>query len=377
MQIFDFAWVPDLRVLIAFVVGLGVAAYCIAILRKYVRIAIEVMDSQAWVPENGNGNGDPGSWIGEEIQFIATDGYPLSGVFMRGSQNNQGRRKERGAVIFAHEFASDRSIANRYCSPLVEQGFDVLAFDFRGHGTSAAQAGYQPRQWPTDHETADMSGAIHFVRDELIKQNRPPRIALFGLSRGACSAILAAPDHREVCAIVADGAYSSDTAIEFFMRRFATIFARLRFIARNHPPVFWKLMRVLVFREYRRRLRCNFPSVRKAIKRMGRMPVLFIHGEKDSYIPVAQCQGLYDLAHGPKALWIVPDARHNQCVKIDRAGYFRRIVDFLDEHVSADFVSARVAPSRMRRHDIPVSVPSTTLMPARAPSQREPSATAV
>jgi|CXWL01.1.fsa_nt_gi pimeloyl-ACP methyl ester carboxylesterase len=367
MHFFDFAWVPDPRIFIAMAAGLGVTVYCIAIIRKYVRIVIDVMDNQAWVPENGNG--DLGAWVGREVQFSATDGHPLCGVYMRGARSNRARRKERGAVIFAHEFASDRSIATRYCRPLAEQGFDVLAFDFRGHGASTGQAGYHPRQWPSDRETADMSGAIQFVSDYLVGQNRPPRIALFGLSRGACSAILAAPKHGEVCAIVADGAYSSDTATEYFMKRFATIFARLRFIARSHPPVFWKLMRVLLFREYRRRSGCNFPSVRKAIMCMGRMPVLFIHGEKDSYIPVAQSQGLYDLAHGPKSIWIVPDARHNQCVKIDPAGYFRRIVGFLDEHVSTEHFPVHVSPAWVRCYDPSVTVPSSSLAPTLVSSQ--------
>lgn len=375
MHYFQFAGFPDLRVLIAIALGIGMAAYCIAILRKYVRIIIQVMDNQAWVPENGNG--DTGVWIGEEVSFKAADGHPLSGVLMRGARTGQARCVARGAVIFAHEFASDSSIATRYCKPLTDKGFDVLAFDFRGHGASAGQDGYHPRQWPSDRETADLSGAICFVRDWLVQQRRTPRIALFGLSRGACSAILAAGAHPEVCAIVSDGAYSSDTATEFFMKRFATIFARLRFIAKNHPPIFWKLLRVLLFREYRRRSGCNFPSVRKAIHRLGRKPLLFIHGEKDSYIPVAQCQALYDVAYGPKSLWIVPNARHNQCVKIDPAGYFRRITDFLDEHVSTEQVPARIIPSRVRRHDTPVSVPSTTLVPNIVSSQREHTATAV
>jgi uncharacterized protein len=375
MQIPDFASLPGLGTMSAVAVAIGLIAYAAAVIRKYVRIVIEVMDNQAWVPENGNGDLSP--WVGEEVRFIAADGQHLSGVLMRGARSAHNRDRQRGAIIFTHEFASDRSIATRYCRPLVEQGYDVLAFDFRGHGASPAQPGYHPRQWPSDRETADLSAAIRFVRDYLIEHNRPPRIALFGLSRGACSAFLAAREHQEICAIISDGAYSSDKATEYFMRRFAPIFARLRFIAKSHPPVFWTLMRVLVFREYRRRSGCNFPSVRKAIARMGRMPVLFIHGEKDSYIPVAHCQALYDLARGPKAIWIVPEARHNQCVKIDSAGYFRRIIDFLDEHVSEKYSPARVAPSRVRRLDPSVSASPPSLVPSLVPSQREHTATAV
>lgn len=373
----DFASIPYLRWLIAAMAGIALAVWCAAILRRYVRIIIQVMENQAWMPENTNGNGDTGLWLGEEIHFHADDGHPLCGVLMRGARSRQTQPRERGVVIFAHEFGSDRSSAARYCLPLIKQGFDVFAFDFRGHGASPAQQGYHPRQWPSDRETADLTGAIRFVQQQLDAQNRPRRIALFGLSRGASSAILAASKSNDICAVISDGAYSSDTATEYFMKRFATIFARLRFIAKCHPPVFWKLLRVLVYREYARNSGCSFPSVRRAIMRMNRMPMLFIHGEKDSYIPFAQCQSLFDLAYGPKSLWIVPDARHNQCAKTNPGEYFRRIVSFLDEHLSEEIQPILALPARTRRHEAPVSVPASTLVPSLAGSQREPSATAV
>lgn len=345
--------------------------YCMRVLRKYVGIIVDVMDNQAWVPENGNG--DSGSWMGDEVCFPASDGHRLCGVLMRGRSQEQNKWEERGVVIFAHEFASDRSIASRYCRPLVEQGFDVLAFDFRGHGSSPVEGGYRPRQWPSDRETADMRGAIHFARKYLHAQDRPDRIALFGLSRGACTAILAA--EPPICAIVADGAYSSDWATEYFMRRFAGIFAKPRFVAESHPPAFWRFLRIMLFREYRHRSGCDFPSVRRRLQTMGRMPILFIHGEKDSYIPVSHCQSLYDLADGPKALWIVPHARHNQCMKVDPAGYSRRVIRFLDEHLSLQ-AQPRSAPARARRVE-PVAASNAALVPNLVSNSCEPTATAV
>ena len=343
-----------------FVALITALAYGASVLLKYVRLSVEVMDNQAWVPENGNG--DSNGWRGQEVQFKATDGHTLVGLLMRGSRAGQAGWKERGAVIFAHEFGSDRSIAARYCRSLVDEGFDVLAFDFRGHGLSESQAGYYPRQWPSDRETSDMCGAIRFLSHVLERQGRSPRIALFGLSRGAGTAILATENEPNVYAIIADGAYSSDGATEYFMRRFAAIFAKAR-SAEKHPPVFWKLMRWLLFREYTRRTGCQFPSVRKVLARLRRMPILFIHGEKDSYIPVSHCQALYEVARGPKALWIVAEARHNQCMKIDPEAYVRRIVQFLDEHVSLNAQPARTAPSRPRRHEVPVATPSPALVP--------------
>lgn len=361
----------DIR-LLAGAGALAAILYVAIILRKYIRIVIDVMDNQAWVPENGNGDSVP--WLGEDVHFRATDGHPISGVLMRGMKQKRGG--DRGVVIFAHEFASDRSIAARYCRPLTQRGFDVLAFDFRGHGASANQIGYHPRQWPSDRETADVCGAVQFVKRFCSTQNRTPRIGLFGLSRGACSAILAASQCNDISAIISDGAYSTDTATEYFMKRFATIFAKMPFIAKCHPPIFWKLMRVLVFREYRRQSGCSFPSVRKAIGRMGRMPVLFIHGERDSYIPFRQCQDLYDLAFGPKAIWIVPNARHNQCVKVNPEEYFRRIHAFLDDHLSPETGQARSLPARRRRHEV-LSAPANALVPSLTGAQHEPTVTAV
>src|SRR5262245_32607235 len=153
MNMPDISFMIDDYVVLGVSLGAGAIIYCVHILRKYVRVVVDVMDNQAWVPENGNG--EPVQWLGEEVQFRAIDGHPLCGVLMRGAK---GKREPwaRGVVIFAHEYASDRSIAARYCQPLTQHGFDVLAFDFRGHGGSPNEAGYHPRQWPSDRETADL-----------------------------------------------------------------------------------------------------------------------------------------------------------------------------------------------------------------------------
>ncbi len=328
--------------------------YIAAILRKYICLIIKVVDDQALFHENGNGENAP--LKGSIIRFQATDGWELEGVLLTSDKGGPPREwgTGKGIVIFAHEFGSDRSSCLRYCRSLLEADFDVLAFDFRGHGNSSSESEYRPRQWPTDRETADMRGAIKFVESHLRRINSRCRIGLYGLSRGACAAILAAGKNDLVQAIVADGAYSSDLALEFFMRRFAPAFARIRVIARNHPAVFWRFLRWLLMHEYSRRFGCRFPSVRKAIVRMGRKPILFIHGEKDSYIPYSHCQTLYELAHGPKSLWIVPGAKHNQSIKAASSEYARRMVGFFEEHLVGAAQSAREVRRRtVERSEVP------------------------
>lgn len=321
-------WVALLLASLAGSVALYV--YASNVLRKYIRIAINIIDDVAFVPPNGKGEeGDP---PGELVHFRAADGHSLEGRMHQGMRS----RAVRSTIIFAHEFGSDRTSCLNYCRALIDGGFDVFAFDFRGHGASPSEEGYQPRQWATDREQADMLGAIAYVESLHQEQGESRNIGLYGISRGGAAAILATAGLDNVGAVVTDGAFSSDHTLEYLIRRFATIFARIRVVAENHHPLFWRFLRWLLFRECRRRFNCRFLSVRKAIRRLGNRPILMIHGEKDSYVPVALARALYDQAPGPKTLWIVPGAKHNQCVLEDREEYSRRLLSFFVAHLSTD-----------------------------------------
>lgn len=307
------------------------------ILRKYTNIMMGIMvdRSQIWQQS------ESGAWPGDSepaadryratpLSFRAADGHRLAGMMLSAGQ----RGSTKGVVVFAHEVGSDRASCQRYCHPLLEAGYDVFAFDFRGHGASSPDAVCPPRMFLSDREQADMQGAITFVGAQLEERGSSPGVGVFGISRGGVAAILAASGMTQVRAVATDGVFSSGLTVEFLIRRFAPILAGITVIAKNHPPFVWRFFRWLLFRECRRKLGFRIPSVRKAIRRLGRRPILFIHGEKDRHIPVSQCQTLYELARGPKQLWVVPDARHNQSVLLDPQGYARRIVRFFDEHLA-------------------------------------------
>ena len=359
------AWLGSAAILLLLLV------YPAMVVRRYIRILIKLLDNQSPSTENGNGNGNGSREsilrAGRTVRFHAVDGHPLEGVVLSGAAD----QPKRSMIVFAHEVGSDRRSGIRYCRSLLEAGFDVFLFDFRGHGLSPPEDGYRPRQWPTDREQADLLGAVAFIGSYLEQQGRSREVGLFGLSRGASAAILASADLDCVAGIVADGAFSSDMTLEYLMKRYATIFARIRFVAENHPRLVWRLMRWLAFRECSRRFRCRFPSVRKALLRLGSKPILFIHGEKDSYIPIAQSQALYDLATGPKYLWIAPRAKHNQSILVAPNEYARRVIQFFREHLTGEAVIDEPAPERSLRtvRTVPSAQPS--FRGAKAPAVAE------
>ena len=47
-----------------------------------------------------------------------------------------------------------------------------------------------------------------------------------------------------------------------------------------------------------------------AAARIAPTPLLIVHGDKDEYFPVDHAEQLYDAAHQPKELWIVPGFGH-------------------------------------------------------------------
>ncbi|HKQ49491.1 MAG TPA: alpha/beta hydrolase [Phycisphaerae bacterium] len=326
----------------------------VLILVKYLRICLNIIrdtEPPLSAPQFGFDR-----IPGDEKDFYAADGVRLRGVFMHPPPNVE----RRGIIIFAPEFKSDRYSCARYCRPLIAAGYDVFSFDFRGHGQSSPEEGYTPRQWTSDREVADMTGAISYIEQWLEDHGRPIEIGLFGISRGACAAILASAQNASVKAIITDGAFSSDCTLEHLMRRWAKIFAKVKIVYENHPPEFWRFLRWCLFLTCRIKLGCTYPSVRKSLMRMVPRPMLLIHGERDSYIPVEQSRLLYALTAQPKFLWVVRGAKHNQSVDVLPAEYARRTVQFFGRYLSrhedvANIYNERLfvetALSEMFRHD--------------------------
>ena len=273
---------------------------------------------------------------GEPVRFRSFDGTSLRGMRLQ-TPNPLGYK---GAIVFCHEYGSDMYSCARYTRPLLEAGFDVFTFDFRAHGDSSAGTGkYRPLQWPSDKELEDVLGACLHIESALESEGRSTRIGLFGISRGAGAGLLAAASDPNIVAIVCDGAFSTDTTLISYMKKWAHIFARVKLAYENHPELFWQLLFWLVMRFARPRLGCRFPSVRRALKEMQPRPILFIHGRKDSYIRPEQTEVLYADAPSPKYLWIVDEAKHNQSAVVQPQQYAARTIAFFRKYLAGEAVA--------------------------------------
>jgi len=322
--------------------ALAIAATCLSLLvfvtlllAKYVRICLNIfVDTH---PPLSMGPLDFRRLEGEQVRFRSFDGTSLRGMHLD-TPNRAGRK---GTIVFCHEFGSDMYSCARYARPLIDAGFDVFTFDFRGHGESSCPGRYRPLQWPSDKELGDVLGACAYVESALEAEGLPPRVGVFGVSRGAGAALLAAATDPNIRVVVCDGAFSTDTTIIALMKRWAYIFARVKLVYENHPESFWKALLWLLMRFGQPKMGCRFPSVRKALRDMQPRPILFIHGQKDSYIREEQTRLLYELAPEPKYLWIVENAKHNQSVIVRPREYAARTIAMFRKYLAEEAVDER------------------------------------
>ena len=306
--------------------------FAVLLMAKYVRICLNIFVDTP--PPLSMGPVGFERLHGEPVRFRSFDGTSLRGMHLAPTDRTQ----YKGTVVFCHEFGSDMYSCARYARPLVEAGFDVFTFDYRGHGDSSNRGRYRPLQWPSDRERNDTLGALAYVEASLAAEGKPTDVGLFGISRGAGAAVLAASSTPNVKAILCDGVFSTDLTIISFMKRWAHIFARVKLVYEHHTEQFWRLLYWLLMRFAQPKLACRYPSVRRAVREIRGCAMLFVYGRKDSYIREDQTRLLYSEAPAPKYLWIVEGAKHNQAAVVRPREYAARAAAFFRRYLAGQSV---------------------------------------
>ena len=152
----------------------------------------------------------------EEVRFPTSDGLMLSGCYLRATQ------PRRGVILFGLEFGSNRWSCRSYCEHLVENGFDVFAFESRNQGSSDAMPGYEPLQWVTTYEVRDAEAALAYLKS---RPDADPRgVGFFGISKGASAGLMAAARDPYVRCCVTDGVFATYTTLVPYMQQWFRIY---------------------------------------------------------------------------------------------------------------------------------------------------------
>lgn len=64
-----------------------------------------------------------------------------------------------------------------------------------------------------------------------------------------------------------------------------------------------------------------------------RIPIIFIHGEADDFVPCEMSRANYEACIAPKAILTVPGAGHGLGYLVDNEGYFKTLKDFSEQYL--------------------------------------------
>ena len=198
---------------------------------------------------------------------------------------------------------------------LVQRGFSVLLFDFRGRGESGGK-----RDSHGDRERWDVLGAIDYVQSRGIP---PERTGLVGFSLGAAVAILVAAREPRIPAVVSDSGFLDSMT---YLKRMPFYWFFL--------PSWFAVPIALAGRWF---FGADFSQVRpiKVVGRLAPRPVFFIHGETDQVVPPEETEALFRASNNPaNQLWIVPGAGHVRCYSSRPEEYAGKVADFFQRYMN-------------------------------------------
>ena len=226
------------------------------------------------------------------------------------------------AVMLVHGHNNNREENGDFLNiakELVGLGYSVLLFDLRGHGNSDGDRGSYGY-----FERNDLIGAVDLLEGRGIARNG---VAVLGFSMGAGTAILGAAIEPRISALVADSTYAR--ASDLIVGE----------IDRQTPIPGWlapvlvpggRLLAKLLFDVDVGELA---PEV--AVESLP-YPILLVHGEADSQVPVGQGERVRRAANPDSDIWLLPGIEHTDAFPTYPDEYMRRVAEYLDGRLGAE-----------------------------------------
>jgi len=231
----------------------------------------------------------------EDVRFETPDGLTLHGWFAPARGVAPGERAP--TVLHVHGNAGNVSTHWWFSEFLIDEGFNVLCFDYRSYGRSDRAT----RGMRREDVITDAHAALDYLRTR--EDVDADRIGIYGVSLGASVALAMAADREEVRAAVAGAGFSG-------WRRIAN---------EKLPGLGWLLIR-------------PGADATDSVARLGERPLLIVHGTTDAIVPFRHAEVIAGAARdaGVRVEVVSSDiVGHNDLVD-DRAvrdaitGFFRR-----------------------------------------------------
>ena len=218
-------------------------------------------------------------------------------------------------VITVHGYTGKGLQMSSYAKKFYDMGYNILIPDLRGHGES--EGNYIGMGW---YDRLDILKWINLI----IEGNENSKIILHGISMGAATVSMVSGEvlPNNVKAIIADCGYTS--VWEQFSHQLKAIYSLPNFPVMNASSLIARFKTGYGLKE---------ASALKQVKK-SKTPILFIHGDKDDFVPYRMMDELYNAANCEKEKLTIHGAGHAKSSKVDPDLYWSTIEYFINKYIS-------------------------------------------
>ncbi|MCM1182368.1 MAG: alpha/beta hydrolase [Roseburia sp.] len=239
------------------------------------------------------------------------DGLKLHATYFPPINEQAGGKR---VVICFHGYTSEGmsdciGISNYY----LKRGYAMLLPDARAHGQSeGTYIGFG---------CLDRKDALVWIKWVIGECGEDVEIVLHGTSMGGATVLMASGLElpSQVKGIVSDCGFTSPK--EVFTHVLSTMY---------HLPAFPVIPAADMLNKKLAGYGMDECNAKREVRK-AKVPILFIHGEKDTFVPCRMCHELYDYCGGPKRKLIVKGAAHAESYYKNPEKYEEALTAFLGE----------------------------------------------
>ena len=217
-------------------------------------------------------------------------------------------------VITVHGYTSKGLEMNNYAKEFYNMGYNVLIPDLRGHG--ASEGNYIGMGWD---DRLDILEWINFI----LNIDETATIILHGVSMGAATVCMTSGEElpSNIKGIIADCGYTS--VWEQFSHQLKALYSLPNFPVMNASSIVTRFKAGYNLKEA-----SALTQVAKS-----KTPILYIHGDRDNFVPYKMMTELYNATASEKEKLTVENAAHAKSATTNPELYWSTIIKFLEKHV--------------------------------------------
>lgn len=217
-------------------------------------------------------------------------------------------------VITVHGYTSEGLKMSTYAKKYYDMGYNVLIPDLRAHGLS--EGDYIGMGWD---DRLDIISWINYI----LAKDANAEIILHGVSMGAATVSMTSGENlpSNVKAIIADCGYTS--VWEEFSYQLDDLFSLPEFPIMNVSSLVAQI---------RAGYSLSDASSIEQVKK-SKTPILYIHGDKDDFVPYFMMEELYNATSSEKEMLTIKDAGHAKASEVDPETYWTTVYKFVNKYV--------------------------------------------